>query len=197
MNKSAPNRIFITGRAGVNQKAKINLYRVQSALQGSPSASRDQVVSTEKIKTWIRFVCRATARTAMSVTVCARSFAVYMRRIGALSRSLATADDLCCVAQHLYFWLISSLFTRLPDLSQNTPYYSTERTCLADKVGILHIKQKSPVRAVKSLRGGFPFSILFTSSARRRSRGRECPHSRRRRPYNPSRSAPSRDSCRS
>lgn len=128
----------------MNQKAKINLYRVQSALQGSPSASRDQVVSTEKIKTWIRFVCRATARTAMSVTVCARSFAVYMRRIGALSRSLATADDLCCVAQHLYFWLISSLFTRLPDLSQNTPYYSTERTCLADKVGILHIKQKIP-----------------------------------------------------
>lgn len=142
-----PNRIFITGRAGENQKAKINLYRVQSALQGSPSASRDQVVSTEKIKTWIRFVCRATARTATSVTVCAPSFAVYMSRIGALSRSLATADDLCCVAQRLYFWLISSLLTQLPDLSQNTPYYSTERTCLADKVGILHIKQKSPNRA--------------------------------------------------
>lgn len=170
MNKSAPNRIFITGRAGVNQKAKINLYRVQSALQGSPSASRDQVVSTEKIKTWIRFVCRATARTATSVTVCARSFAVYMSRIGALSRSLATADDRCCVAQRLYFLRISSLFTRLPDLSQNTPYYSTdystERTCLADKVGIPHIKQKIPEPGrTRRPDPGIPFYLYFIISS--------------------------------
>ena len=161
-----PNRFFITGRAGENQKAKINLYRVQSALQGSPSASRDQVVSTEKIKAWIRFVCRATARTATSVTVCARSFAVYMSRIGALSRSLATADDRCCVAQRLYFLRISSLFTRLPDLSQNTPYYSTdystERTCLADKVGILHIKQKNPRTGPQAQTDpGIPFCFYF------------------------------------
>lgn len=57
------------------------------------------------------------------------------------------------------------MFTRLPDLSQNTLYYSTERTCPTDKVGILHIKQKIPEPGRKRKPdSGIPFfPILFYS----------------------------------